>query len=203
MRRLAVAIAAVLTVALAASIPAGAAPTKPTDRFKAEVDKAAPLAVGGGTTSAVYNTAFTRAQRNHLGDAAKGFVVFDGWVRNRPNPNDTYDPADVPTQGRGCYSAFKASKVKRVQLNSVQVLDADSDTVVSSSAGAVNSGDVAPLVQLCTGPDAFDLTAAPLRYYVEVNATIRWSDDTLSQNVVYATTRDTNTNLMWSFLLGA
>jgi hypothetical protein len=205
MRRLLTVLAVLVAAALALPQYAGAQDESARDKIIGRSKKldaaAAPAAVGGGTASSTYNTAFTRFQRNHFGDPAQGFVILDGWIRNRPNINDTFDPADIPTLGRGCYSAFLPPKVKRVQLNSVRVLDADSDTVVAASAGPVNSGDVNRLVQLCTS--AFDETAAPVRYYVEVNAAVRWADGTLSSGVVTATTRDTNQFLVWSAIFGA
>ena len=69
---------------------------------------------------------------------------------------------------------FVAFKAKRVQINAVRLRDATTNEILAATTTPKNSNG-APLVQLSTN---YWATTSP--YYVEVVASIRWADNTLS-----------------------
>lgn len=199
--RLPVLLAVLALIALAAvgSAQAAAPAQTAAQRRLADARRASLAPEVAQAISATYNTAFTAAFRAHFGDPAKGNVRFEDWNVNTPNPNDTLDPADIPTSARGCAHADLLWQVKRVLINSVQVLDADTGAVVASSPAPLNSSG-RRFVELCTA--SFNLTTAPLRLVVRSNSAIRWQDDTLTSSFVLESTVDTNQNALWSAAFG-
>jgi hypothetical protein len=127
------------------------------------------------TNNGFQNRGFTTQQRNHFGSPAFGYVVAEEWAHL-----DTAAPGEGNVQG--CSRWFVVFNALRVQINAVNVRDADTGAVLMSTTGPKNSSG-APSVQLCT--PAFP---QPGNYYVEVNAAIRWADNTLSQNVSFGST---------------
>ena len=127
------------------------------------------------TNNGFQNRGFTTQQRNHFGNPARGYVVAEEWAAL-----DTADPGEGNVQG--CSRWFVVFNAKRVLINAVNVRDADTDAILMTTTAPKNSNG-APSVQLCT--PAF---AQPGNYYVEVNAAIRWADNTLSQNVSFGST---------------
>jgi hypothetical protein len=79
---------------------------------------------------------------------------------------------------------FVAFKAKRVQIDAVRLRDAATNRILVTTTAAKNSNG-APLVQLNT--DYYGLVGTS-PYYVEVAASIRWADNTLSRGVRFAST---------------
>jgi hypothetical protein len=130
----------------------------------------------GPTLGEIENKAFTTQQRNHYGNPANGFVVAEEWAEGK-------QPGTMgSSQVRGWSRWFVASKAKRVQIAVVNVRDAATNAILNSTTTAKNSNG-APLVQLST---TWEPVTVP--YYVEVVASVRWADQTLSPRVVYGST---------------
>ena len=122
------------------------------------------------------NKAFTTQQRNHFGDPTKGFVVAEEWAAGK-------QPWTAGSSlVRGCSRWFVAFRAKRVLIHAVRVRDADTFAILQTTTTSKNSSG-APLVQLCT-----DAVAVSPPYYVDVVASIRWADDTLSSRVSFGST---------------
>jgi hypothetical protein len=83
---------------------------------------------------------------------------------------------------QGCSRWFVAFRAKRVQVEAVRVRDADTFAILKATTTSKNSSG-APLVQLCT-----DWVALSAPFYVDVVASIRWADDTLSSGVSFGST---------------
>jgi hypothetical protein len=134
-------------------------------------------AISAGPTPGEFeNRAFTTQQRNHFGDPAKGYVIAEEWVRGK-------QPGVMGTsQAQANSRWFVAFKAKRVQIDAVRLRDAATNRILVATTAAKNSNG-APLVQLNTD---WQGTAGP--YYVEVVASIRWADNTLSSGVRFAST---------------
>jgi hypothetical protein len=119
----------------------------------------------------------------HAGSAANGYVTAEEWVRNNTNPLLSDVP---PTQARPCGRFHLNYKVRRVQIDRVQLIDANTGSVLASSSGPKNSNG-ARTVLLCAA-NVFDLTTANLTVdpptgavcYTSVDAQIRWDDGSLS-----------------------
>ena len=130
----------------------------------------------GPTLGEQENKAFTTQQRNHFGDPTKGFVTAEEWAAGK-------QPGTAgSSMVQGCSRWFVAFRAKRVQIDAVRVRDAATFAILNSTATSNNSGG-APLVQLCT-----DAVAVSAPFYVDVVASIRWADDTLSSGVSFGST---------------
>jgi hypothetical protein len=134
-------------------------------------------AVSAGPTPGEFeNKAFTTQQRNHFGDPAKGYVIAEEWALGK-------QPGTMGSSLVYAYSRwFVAFKAKRVQIDAVRLRDAATNRILVATTTPKNSNG-APLVQLNTG-----YWAPPGPYYVEVVASIRWADNTLSSGVRFAST---------------
>jgi hypothetical protein len=130
----------------------------------------------GPTLGEQENKAFTTQQRNHFGDPTKGFVIAEEWAAGK-------QPGTAgSSQVQGCSRWFVAFRAKRVQVEAVRVRDADTFAILEATTTSKNSSG-APLVQLCT-----DWVALSAPFYVDVVASIRWADDTLSSGVSFGST---------------
>jgi hypothetical protein len=130
----------------------------------------------GPTLGEIENKAFTTQQRNHYGDPAKGYVIAEEWAHGK-------QPGTMGSSLVYAYSRwFVAYKAKRVQIDALRLRDAATNRILMATTTAKNSNG-APLVQLST-----DYWATTSPYYVEVVASIRWADNTLSSGVRFAST---------------
>jgi hypothetical protein len=130
----------------------------------------------GPTLGELENKAFTTQQRNHFGDPTKGFVIAEEWAAGK-------QPGTAgSSMVQGCSRWFVAFQAKRVLIQAVRVRDAATFAILNTTATSINSSG-APLVQLCT-----DAVAVSAPFYVDVVASIRWADDTLSSGVSFGST---------------
>jgi hypothetical protein len=163
------------------------------------VDHRAADCLDDPTLSSTYNDGFTNQTRTHAGSAANGYVTAEEWVRNNTNPLLSDVP---PTQARPCGRFHLNYKVRRVQIDRVQLIDANTGSVLASSSGPKNSNG-ARTVLLCAA-NVFDLTTANLTVdpptgavcYNSVDAQIRWDDGSLSV-VHYGSTVILNAWVIW------
>jgi hypothetical protein len=130
----------------------------------------------GPTPGEVENKAFTTQQRNHFGDPAKGFVIAEEWAHGK-QPG-TMGSSQVQAWSRW----FVTFKAKRVQIDAVRLRDAATNAILAATTTAKNSNG-APFVELST-----DWQGVTVPYYVEVVASIRWADNTLSSRVSFGST---------------
>ena len=203
MRRTVAILTTVFVLVLGGALAASSAPTTAERKVLESRDSIRTRAVGPNladpTLSTTYNDGFTTQTRTHSGSAANGYVTAEEWVRNNTNPLLSDVP---PTQARPCGRFHLNYKVRRVQIDRVQLIDANTGSILTSSAGAKNSNG-ARQVQLCAA-NVFDLTTANLTvdpptgtvYYTSVDAQIRWDDGTLSV-VHYGSTVILNAWVIW------
>jgi hypothetical protein len=203
MRRTAAIVTTTVMLVLAGAFAASSAPTTAERKVLESRDSIRTRAVGPNladpTLSSTYNDGFTNQTRTHAGSAANGYVTAEEWVRNNTNPllSDA-----LPTQGRPCGRFHLNYKVRRVQIDRVQLIDAFTGGVLASSSGPKNSNG-ARTVLLCAA-NVFDLTTVDLTatpetgavYYTSVDAQIRWEDGTLSV-VHYGSTPILNAWVLW------
>jgi hypothetical protein len=102
------------------------------------------------TLSSTYNDGFTNQARTHAGSAANGYVTAEEWVRNNTNPLLSDVP---PTQARPCGRFHLNYKVRRVQIDRVQLIDANTGSVLASSSGPKNSNGARTVLHLVRCPD--------------------------------------------------
>ena len=203
MRRTVAILTTVFVLVLGGALAASSAPTTAERKVLESRDSIRTRAVGPNladpTLSTTYNDGFTTQTRTHSGSAANGYVTAEEWVRNNTNPLLSDVP---PTQARPCGRFHLNYKVRRVQIDRVQLIDANTGSILTSSAGAKNSNG-ARQVQLCAA-NVFDLTTANLTvdpptgtvYYTSVDAQMRWDDGTLSV-VHYGSTVILNAWVIW------
>jgi hypothetical protein len=203
MRRTVAILTAAFVLVLAGALAASSAPT--TAERKVLESRAAirTQAVGPNladpTLSSTYNDGFTTQTRAHAGSTANGYVTAEEWVTNNTNPLLSGVP---PTKATPCARFHLNYKTKRVQIDRVQLIDANTGSSLTSSAVAKNSNG-ARKVSLCAA-NGFDLTTADLTvdpptrtvYYTSVDAKIRWDDGTLSV-VHYGSTVILNAWVIW------
>lgn len=130
----------------------------------------------GPTLGELENKAFTTQQRNHFGDPTKGFVVAEEWAAGK-QPG-----TPGSSQVQGCSRWFVSFQAKRVLIHAVNVRDANTNAILKTTTTSKNSSG-APLVLLCT-----DAVGVGGPFYVDVVASIRWADDTLSSGVSFGST---------------
>jgi hypothetical protein len=149
------------------------------------------------TIRSAYNDGFTYQYRNHFGSNANGLVRFGEYAQN--NHNAAVEDA-VPTQARPCAMVDLLYKAKRVAIDHVRLIDEVTGDVLAQTSAGINTNG-ATHGDLCGA--AFDLTTADttggrgVLYHVEVDARIRWADDTLSA-VSYGSTVIVNANLLFA-----
>lgn len=149
------------------------------------------------TIQSTYNDGFTYQYRNHFGSNSKGLVRFGEYAQNNHNP--AVEDA-VPDQARPCAMVDLLFKVKRVSLDHIRLVDEVTGDVLAQTSAGINTNG-ATHGDLCGA--AFDLTTADptggrgVLYHVEVDAHIRWADDTLSA-VSYGSTVIVNANLLFA-----
>jgi hypothetical protein len=164
------------------------------DRARQLIASQAPSAP---TIRSAYNDGFTYQYRNHFGSNLQGLVRFGEYAQNNHNP--AVEDA-VPDQARPCAMVDLLYKVKRVSLDRVRLVDQVTGEVLAQTSAGINTNG-ATHGDLCGA--AFDLTAADpntgrgVLYDVEVDAHIRWADDTLSA-VSYGSTVIINPNLLFA-----
>ena len=205
MRRTAAIVTATVILVLVGALAASSAPTtaerKALDARAAIRTQAAAPNLADPTLSATYNDGFTTQTRAHAGSTANGYVTAEEWVTNNTNPLLTASGAP-PTRATPCARFHLNYKTKRVQIDRVQLIDANTGSILKSSSGAVNS-TTARKISLCAAT-GFDLTTANLTvnpptgavYYTSVDAQIRWADGTLSV-VHYGSTVILNAWVIW------
>jgi hypothetical protein len=203
MRRTAAIVTTTVLLVLVGAFAASSAPTTAERKVIDSRDTIRTRAVGPNladpTLSSTYNDGFTNQTRTHSGSAANGYVTAEEWVRNNTNPLLSNV---LPTQARPCGRFHLNYKVKRVQIDRVQLIDANTGSILASSSGPKNSNG-ARQVLLCAA-NVFDLTTANLTvdpptgavYYASVDAQIRWDDGTLSV-VHYGSTVILNAWVIW------
>jgi hypothetical protein len=205
MRRTMAILTAAFVLVLAGALAASSAPTT-AERKAVDARAAIPTQTAGPnladpTLSATYNDGFTTQTRAHAGSTAHGYVTAEEWAANNTNPLLTASGAP-PTKARPCARFHLNYKVRRVQIDRVQLIDAYTGKILTSSSGAVNS-TTARKVSLCAA-NGFDLTTANLTanpptgtvYYTSVDAQIRWDDGTRSV-VHYGSTVILNAWVIW------
>ena len=130
----------------------------------------------GPTPGEIESKAFTTQQANHYANPANGYVIAEEWAHGK-------QPGTMGSSLVYAYSRwFVAYKAKRVQIDAVRLRDAATNKILVATTTPKNSNG-APLVQLNTG-----YSAPPGPSYVEVVASIRWADNTLSSGVRFAST---------------
>jgi hypothetical protein len=203
MRRTTAIVTTTVILVLVGAFAASSAPTTAERKVLDSRDSIRTQAVGPNladpTLSSTYNDGFTNQTRTHSGSAANGHVTAEEWVRNNTNPllSDV-----LPTQARPCGRFHLNYKVKRVQIDRVQLIDAFTGSILASSSGPKNSNG-ARQVLLCAA-NVFDLTRANLAvdpptgtvYYTSMDAQIRWEDGSLSV-VHYGSTPILNAWVLW------
>ena len=203
MRRTAAIVTTTVLLVLAGAFAARSAPTTAERKVLDARDSVRTQAVcptlADPTLSSTYNDGFTNQTRTHAGSAANGYVTAEEWIRNNTNPLLSNV---LPTQARPCGRFHLNYKAKRVQIDRVQLIDANTGSVLASSSGPKNSNG-ARTVLLCAA-NVFDLTTANLTvdpptgavYYTSMDAQIRWDDNTLSV-VHYGSTVTLNAWVIW------
>jgi hypothetical protein len=202
MRRTVAILTTAFVLVLGGALAASSAPTTAERKVLDARDSIRMRAVGPNladpTLSTTYNDGFTTQTRAHAGSTANGYVTAEEWVTNNTNPLLSDVP---PTKARPCARFHLNYKVRRVQIDRVQLIDANTGSILASSSGAKNSG--ARKISVCAA-NLFDLTTANLTvdpptgtvYYTSVDAQIRWDDGTLSV-VHYGSTVILNAWVIW------